>query len=74
MNQDSTRDKMDVSFYCSQHPRQKLTFSSRASKVNAKSAYEINVEIIVHPCVQCKNEMDRIKNAVSILTSLNKTE
>ena len=74
MNQDSTRDKMDIAFFCSLHPKQKLTFSSRASKVDAHSAYEINVEIIIHPCAQCKNEMDRIKNAASILTSLNKPE
>lgn len=70
MHKDALRDKMDVKFYCSKHPKEELTFSSDLSKIGANSAYEVNVKIVIHPCSRCLQEVERIENAVNVLLSV----
>ena len=69
MHQDDMRNKMDVKMYCAKHPDTELNFSSD-SKVGASSANEINVKILIHPCKKCQNELDRMKDAISVLSAV----
>ena len=70
MDKDSMRNKMDVKFYCAKHPETELNFSSDLSKVGASSAYEVNIKIVIHPCVRCRQEVERIEDAVDVLLSV----
>lgn len=70
MHQDSTRNKLEVKMYCSKHPKEELNFSPD-SNVGANSAYEINVRILVHPCIQCENKFNNIKNSVRTLLTVS---
>jgi hypothetical protein len=70
MHKDALRNKMDVKFYCSKHPENELTFSTDLTKVGASSAYEVNVKIVIHPCSRCRQEVERIENAVDVLLSV----
>jgi hypothetical protein len=67
MEEDHFRKKGNFKLYCSVHPKQELSFSGKMSRVGADSAYEINIDVVVHPCAQCKAETDRIKNAATTL-------
>lgn len=69
---DYLRNSLDFTMYCSKHINQKLTFDSTLSKVGANSAMECNIIIVVHPCSLCKQENDKIKNAVTTLLNINK--
>ena len=68
MHDDSIRSKLEVKFYCSKHTENELNFST-SSKIGASSAYEINAKILVHPCSRCRQEFERIENAVKVLMS-----
>ena len=69
MHQDDMRNKMDVKMYCAKHPDTELNFSTE-SKVGASSAYEINIKILIHPCSTCENEVNKIKNAISVFSAV----
>jgi hypothetical protein len=69
MEKDALRNKMDVKFYCSKHPRNELTFSTDLTKVGASSAYEVNVKLVIHPCSRCRQELERMQKAVDVLLS-----
>lgn len=69
MHQDNRRNKMDVKMYCVKHPNTELNFSPD-SKVGASPAHEINVKILIHPCEKCENEVNRIKDAISIFSAV----
>ena len=64
---DSMRDKLDLSLYCSIHRDERLNMSSEFSKVGGSSAYEVNLKVMVKPCRLCQGEFQRFKNAVSIV-------
>jgi hypothetical protein len=70
-NDDSMRDKLDFQLYCSNHPNERLNFSSQLSSIGASSAYEVNLKLVVHPCPKCQYEIDKITNAVSVLIGIN---
>ena len=70
MEKDALRNKMDVKFYCSKHPRTELTFSTYLTKVGASSADEVNVKLVIHPCSRCSQELERMKNGVQFLLSV----
>lgn len=72
MEQDLMRNKLGLKLYCSKHPESELRFSTDLSKIGASSAYEINVKIVVHPCDECRKEMERIESAIGVLMSINK--
>ena len=72
MHKDAMRNKMDMKFYCSKHPRNELTFSSDLSNIGANSAYDVNLKIVIHPCSECLREMQKIENAVNVLMSVGK--
>ena len=69
MHQDDMRNKLDVKMYCAKHPDMELNFSPD-SIVGASSAYEINVKILIHPCRKCENEVNRIKDAISVFSAV----
>ena len=73
MHEDSTRNKLDLEMYCSKHPKQRLNFSAKLSEIGANSAYELNVKIVVHPCEQCKMEVDNIRKAIDTIFSFKNT-
>lgn len=67
MSDDIFRNKLDFALTCSKHPKQNLTFSVKGSNVNASSAYEVNIGIMVHPCGLCQAEFEQFKWAVELI-------
>lgn len=67
---DSSRNKIDFALFCSKHPKTKLTISHDLSKIGADSANEVNLRIVVHPCIECTWEMNQIKGAIRTLKEL----
>lgn len=74
MDKDSMRNKVDMKFYCSKHPETELNFSTDLSKIGASSAHEINIKIVIHPCERCQQEIDKIKNAISLIVNIDKKQ
>jgi len=35
--------------------------STELSKVGASSAYEVNLKVFVHPCMECQQELNTLK-------------
>jgi len=58
---DDSRNKLDLTLYCSKHPKQTLRMSTELSKVGASSAYEVNLKVFVHPCMECQQELNTLK-------------
>jgi len=58
---DDSRNKLDLTLYCLKHPKQTLRMSTNLSKVGANSAYEVNLKVFVHPCMECQQELNNLK-------------
>ena len=70
MNEDSQRERLEFALYCSKHVNTRINISTN-SRVGFSSAMEANIKIIVHPCEVCEHEVNKIKNAVKLLTTLD---
>jgi hypothetical protein len=67
---DISRNKLEFELYCSKHPKTRLTISHDLSRIGANSAYEVNLNISVHPCMECAQEFNHLEYIIKSIKEI----
>ena len=73
-NRDFQRTDLRFEMYCQIHKDEKLTFSSDDSEISGSSAYNLTMKVRVHPCKACKAELDKVRDAIKLITNFKSDE
>jgi hypothetical protein len=67
-----SRELLQLELRCEKHPYTKLKLNYKDSKIGADSAYKMNVEVIVTPCIECQKQLWDLQQAIYTFTKTSK--